>query len=300
MKFEGIMPAFITPLSSDNVTVNESAARKLVEHELSLGADGFYICGATGEGLVMQKEERKRLCEIVIDQVKGRKPVISHIAAMDLTTSIELARHAEKAGVDCVASIPPFYFKYDNKDIINYYKELDKAVNIPIMVYYHPAAKADMKAELIADIFKLEHVTAVKWSSNNYYEMLRLKDMTHGEMNVINGPDEMLICGLAAGADGGIGSTYNVMTAEYKKLYGYFRLGNIEEARRMQYKVNRVTSVITSYNTIPVIKLALQHLGFEVGDATYPMPKYSPEERKQIIKNLEEAGWPENFVTEAD
>ncbi|NLA84397.1 MAG: hypothetical protein GX854_07745, partial [Clostridiales bacterium] len=65
MKFEGIMPAFITPLSSDNVTVNESAARKLVEHELSLGADGFYICGATGEGLVMQKEERKRLCEIV-------------------------------------------------------------------------------------------------------------------------------------------------------------------------------------------------------------------------------------------
>jgi N-acetylneuraminate lyase len=296
MKFEGIIPAFISPLKRDNVSINEDAARKLINHELNLGADGFYICGATGEGLVMQKEERKKLCEIVLDEVKGRKPVISHIAAIDLTTSIELAKHAEQAGVDCVASVPPFYFQYSDKDIVNYYKELDKVVSIPIMIYYHPAANPNMKAELIAEIFKLEHVTAVKWSSINYFEMLRLKDMTNGDMNIINGPDETLICGLAAGADGGIGSTYNPMTAEYKKIFQYFKNGKPEKARQLQLKVNRVVSVITRYNTIPVIKLCMEHLGFEVGNATYPMPAYSIQEREQIINDLKEAGWPDNFM----
>ncbi len=295
MKFEGIMPAFVSPLNNDNITVNEDATRKLINHELNLGADGFYICGATGEGLVMQKEERKKLCEVVLDEVKGRKPVISHIAAIDLTTSIELAKHAERAGADCVASVPPFYFKYDDKDIVNYYRELDKEVNIPIMIYYHPAANPNMKAELIAEIFKLDHVTAVKWSSANYFEMLRLKDITNGEMNIINGPDETLISGLAAGADGGIGSTYNPMVAEYKKIYQYFKNDELDKARQLQFKVNRVVSVIIRYNTIPAIKLCLEHLGFEVGNATYPMPKFSERERKQIISDLREVGWPDNF-----
>jgi N-acetylneuraminate lyase len=297
MKFEGIMPAFITPLKEDNITVNEDAARKLVEFQLSLGADGFYICGATGEGLVLQKEERKKLCEMVIDQVKGRKPVISHIASIDLTTSIELAKHAEQAGADCIASVPPFYFNYSDKDIVNYYKELDKAVNIPIMVYYHPAANANMKAELIAEIFKLENVTSVKWSSGNYYELLRLKDMTNGEMNIINGPDETLICGLAAGADGGIGATYNAMTAEFKNLYLSFKNGDLEKARQIQRQVNKVIDVIIRYNTIPVIKYKLNSLGFDVGDATYPMPRFSDQVKEQLKKDLEAAGWPMNFDT---
>lgn len=297
MKFEGIMPAFVSPFNSDNITVNDNAARELIDFQLSLGADGFYICGATGEGLIMQKQERKKLCEIVIDQVKGRKPVISHIAAIDLTTSIELAKHAEKTGVDCIASVPPFYFKYSNKDIVNYYKELDKAVNIPIMVYYHPAANANMKAELIAEIFKLDHVTSVKWSSGNYYEMLRLKDMTNGEMNIINGPDETLICGLAAGADGGIGATYNPMTAEFKKLYQAFKKGDMEQARQMQRQVNKVIDVLIRHNTIPTIKFTLEMLGFEAGEATYPMVRFSEEEKQQIKKDLEVVGWPKNFNT---
>ncbi len=243
----------------------------------------------------MQKEERKKLCEIVIDQVNGRKPVITHIAAIDLKSSIELARHAEMAGSDAIASVPPFYFRYDNQDILNYYRELDKAVNIPIMIYYHPAANPDMKAELIARIFELDHITAVKWSSSNYFEMLKLKDMTNGDMNIINGPDETLICGLAAGADGGIGSTYNLMTAEYKKLYDCFRSGDMDKARQMQFKVNRVTNVLIRHNTIPAIKLVLESLGFEVGDATYPMLKFDENGKNQLMQELKEAGWPDNF-----
>lgn len=291
MKFKGIMPAFVTPLKQDN-SINEETIRKLLASQITMGADGFYVCGATGEGIILQKNERKKLCEIVIDEVKDRVPVINHIAAIDLTTTIELAQHAEKIGCDCIASIPPLYFNYSERDIYNYYKELDKAVRIPIMIYYHPATNVKMDAKLIAKIYELEHVTAVKWSSMNYFEMLQLKDMTNGEMNIINGPDETLICGLMAGADGGIGSTYNIMLPEYIKIYKYFQSGDIDKARQMQMTVNRIVSVFIKNNVIPTVKLALESQGFEVGNATYPITQFSSHEKERILIELKQAGWP--------
>jgi Dihydrodipicolinate synthase/N-acetylneuraminate lyase len=291
LKFEGIIPAFVSPLSEDN-TIKEAVTRKLLAYEIAMGADGFYICGATGEGLVMQPEERKKLCEIAVDEIKGKKPIITHIAAMDMKTTIDLAKHAENAGVDCIASVPPFYFVYDDNDIYNYYKELAASVHIPVMIYYHPAAKADMKAELIAQLFEIDNVTAVKWSSGNYFELLKLKQMTNGEMNIINGPDEMLVCGLAAGADGGIGSTYNVMLKEYKAIYHFFQNGQIEKARNMQMKVNRVVSEMIQHKVIPSVKYALELLGFDVGNATFPMKRFTIEEKKQLEAQLHALGWP--------
>jgi N-acetylneuraminate lyase len=79
------------------------------------------------------------------------------------------------------------------------------------MIYYSPAARFDISADFAAKMFEVDNITAIKWTSSDYYEMLRLKDLTHGEMNIINGPDEMLLMGLNAGADGGIGTTYNFM-----------------------------------------------------------------------------------------
>ena len=77
MKFEGIMPALITPLNADGKTVNEKSVRSLVEYHISEGADGFYVLGSTGEGLVLSEDARLNMLEIVVDQVKGRKPRIS-------------------------------------------------------------------------------------------------------------------------------------------------------------------------------------------------------------------------------
>ena len=87
-------------------------------------------------------------------------------------------------------------------------------------MYNHSAANGGMSADLVAKMFcEIDHITGVKWTVNNYYELMRLKDLTHGEMNVINGPDEMLICGLAAGADAGIGTTYIVMLPQFLEIY---------------------------------------------------------------------------------
>ncbi len=291
LKLEGIIPAFVTPLEKDRSTVDWDAAVRLARHEIDSGANGLYILGATGEGLALEVKERERLCEAVVEAVGHKKPVVCHVASLSFPEARELAVHAEKAGADAIASVPPFFFSYGEDDIYNYYKSLARAVNIPVVVYFHPSAAQCMRAKLIARIFEIDNVTGVKWSSSNYYEMIKLKDLTHGEMNIINGPDEMLVSGLAVGADAGIGSTYNVMLPEYLKLYSLFREGRTDEARSVQIAINRVIGLMIDYQVIPAVKHTLSLMGQPVGEATFPMRSYTDSEKAEIADKLAKIGW---------
>lgn len=290
VKYTGILPALVTPLCDDGKTVNTKVAEQLIEYQLAQGADGFYVLGGTGEGLVLCPEERERMCETAVRCVAGRKPVIVHIAAMNMNEAIALARHAEQTGADAIAAVPPCFFAYSEEDLYQYYKRLASAVTIPLIIYYHPGAQKKMSAALIARIFEIDNVTGVKWSSTDLYEMMRLKDMTQGEMNIINGPDELLCCGLMAGADAGIGSTYNVMLPRFLKIYDDVQNGRIGEARQTQLAVNRVIQVMIEHGVIPSVKFATELMGFPVGNATFPMQTYTPEERRLLEARLREAG----------
>ena len=282
------------PLENDSKTVNEQVTKDLIDLYINQGASGFYILGSTGEGIVMSREEREKMCEISVKQVNGRMPVICHIASVNFNEMIELAKHAERVGADAIAAIPPAILHYTADDIYNYYKKLAQNVSIPVIVYYFPGAQAAMSPELIAKICEIDNVTGVKWSANNYYAMMRLKDMTHGEVNIINGPDEMLLQGLAAGADAGIGATYNAMLPQYVKIYDYFKQGNMKDALETQIKVNRVINSMINYEVIPSVKYAVSLLGYDVGNAMYPMKRLTEQEEKLFETEIRSYGWPFN------
>ena len=289
MKFEGIMPALVTPLNEDQ-SVNVKVLKDLLEYQLAHGADGFYVGGATGEGINLKTEERMILAEESMATVNHRKPIIIQVAAYDFNDAIRLAKHAESIGADAISATPPLFFKYDENDIYNYYKALADAVHIPMMIYYNPAAGFNITANFAARMFEVDNITAIKWTSPNYYEMIRLKDLTHGEMNVINGPDEMLLMGLNAGADGGIGTTYNVQLENIKAIYENFKAGNIKAAQEAQILADRVIHAIIKHRTIPATKVVLEAMGFAVGNATFPMTRYTPEQKAEIVKGVIEAG----------
>ena len=292
LKITGILPALVTPFKEDNKTINEESARKLIDLHLSQGANGFYILGGTGEGLVMGREEREVMCEVAVKHVAGRVPVINHIASMNFREAIELAKHAESTGADAIAAVPPSFFYYTEDDIYNYYKKLAESVHIPLIIYYHPAAQKDMSAKLIARIFEIDNVTGVKWSSNNFFEMMKLKEITNGEMNIINGPDELLVSGLAAGADAGIGSTYNCLLPEFVKIYNYVKAGETDKALKVQMKVNDVIGLMIRSELIPSVKLAVKFMGIDVGEGTFPMKRFTAEEAAKYESDLKALGWP--------
>lgn len=290
MRFEGIMPALVSPLNEDE-TINTRVLQDLIKYLLQKGADGFYVGGATGEGIALKTEERMVLAETAVNAVNRLKPCIIHIAAANFSDAILLAKHAEKIGADAVSAIPPLFFQYDEDDVYNYYKRLAEAVGIPVMIYFNPAAGFHIDAQFAARMFCIDNITAIKWTSSNYYEMIKLKDLTHGEMNIINGPDEMLLMGLNAGADGGIGTTYNFMFDLIKEVYDNFKNDNKEAAQAAQLRVDRIISVLQEYKTIPFTKVILEEMGFPVGNAAFPMKRYTAQERQRIVSEMKNAGF---------
>ena len=289
IKFEGIMPALVTPLTADE-RINTEVLKKLINDMIDKGAEGFYIGGATGEGLKIRTEERMILAEESMNAISGRVPAIIQVASMNTNDALLLAKHAEKIGADAISATPPLFFQYDEDDVYNYYKALAEASSLPVMVYYNPAAGFNMNANFAARMFEIDNVTAIKWTSSNFFEMSRLKDITHGEMNIINGPDEMLLMGLNAGADGGIGTTYNFQLETIKGIYNAFKNGDVQKAQVLQIKANRVISVLLKYKIIPATKAVVEAMGYDVGNAAFPMKRYTNEQKAQIVAEFKAAG----------
>ncbi len=290
MKFEGIMPALVTPLNADE-TINKETLSKLIGFLLGQGADGFYLAGATGEGLNLRPEQRRVLVEECIRIVDRKKPCIVQVASTDFQVAVELARHAEACGAEAISATPPIFFSYDQDDVYNYYKELAGSVHIPMMIYNSPLAGFPIDAKFAARLFEIENVTAIKWTSPNYFQLMELKNITQGDMNVINGPDEMLLMGLSAGADGGIGTTYNFMLPLIRKIYGNFKNGNMKAAQEAQMKAAHIIEAMKPYALIPAVKAIMEQLGFAVGNATFPMKRLDNETVVSLMSDINKAGF---------
>ena len=294
--FTGIMPALVTPLNRDE-TINEDSARRLMRWHMDCGVDGFYVCGATGEGPVVAPEQRMRLAEIAVEETRARgSRAIIHVGAVDLATGKRLARHAGEIGADAISSVPPFFFGYGEKEIAQYYAALAEAAELPLIMYCSPLAGVNITCEMVDRFLDIPHAIGVKWTSFDYYTMHRIKALRGGDVNVLNGPDECLICGLSMGADGGIGSTYNIMPRVIRSVYDHFRAGDIAAAQQAQFKANRLIEIVLRFGVQPAIKEILGRLGYNCGYCVYPQKRLSDEERRELFAALEEIRYEQEYL----
>lgn len=137
MEFQGIIPALVTPMDNTR-KVSYSSLRRLVNHLIEQGVDGFYACGSTSECFLLEDDERKKILEAVTEEVNGRVPVVAHIGAIATDKAVDFARHAASCGVAAVSSVPPFYFKFSFEDIARYYQTISDAVDLPVILYNIP------------------------------------------------------------------------------------------------------------------------------------------------------------------
>jgi len=299
IKFTGIMPALVSPLDAQG-NIIKAGVREIMEYELNMGVDGFYVTGSTGEGPAMTEENCKDMVETAIDYARSRKTlsgnnvnIIVHVASADPYRAFRLAKHAEDAGADAIASLPcNFVEGHSFNELLDYYTRLANCVKLPFLVYSTPAlGNVDVKA-FIQELMKVDNVIGTKCTIRDYYHMGRLKQINNGDINVLNGPDETLVCGLTMGADGGIGSTYNVLGDRFVKLYNLFKAGKIAEATAEQVKIN---DIITAMLKFPchsnVLKTILKAKGLNAGQSVYPVKAMGDEQTKALLAELKKAGY---------
>lgn len=286
--FQGVMPALITPLTKEG-KLNKTVLKQLIEDLIAKGADGFYIGGATGEGLVLSANLHKELTRESIAIVNGRVPCIIHVARMIYSEMIELAQYAEQQGAAAISAIPPLFYKYGDDGIYDYYKGLCDSVNIPVVIYNNPNTGVTFSVDLLKRLFSIENLTSIKWTTYDFYSVMRLKSVCP-DASVINGPDEMVVPGLSAGCDACIGTTYNFQLPIFKKIYNAFHAGNLEEARALQIKVCNIVGILAKYDVIMGTKVVLSRQGYDVNYPIYPMQAMSREDEDKMMAELLAAG----------
>ena len=164
-----------------------------------------------------------------MDEVSARVPVIIQVGAIATKLSVELTKHASEAGADAITSVPPFYFKFSEEEIISYYKALAEASPLPMIIFNIPLAGLMGYGTLKKSAVN-EGVKGIKYTASTHFEITQLKTDIGKDFMVYSGADEMALSGLLAGADGIIGSTYNAIPDTFIKIYNLFMEGKLEEA----------------------------------------------------------------------
>ena len=237
-KYHGVIPAFYA-CYDDNGKVSVERTKKFARHLVNKGVKGLYVGGSSGECIYLEKEERMLTLEAVMEEVKGECTIIAHVACNNTEESAQLAAHAEKLGVDAIASIPPIYFRLPDYAIAQYWNDISAAApNTDFIIYNIPQlAGVALSVNLFKEMRRNPRVIGVKNSSMPVQDIQMWKD--EGAL-VFNGPDEQLISGLVMGAAGGIGGTYGAMPELYVKLYSLVKEGDLATALEIQNECCRI------------------------------------------------------------
>ena len=284
-EFCGVYVALLTPFDGKN-NIDEKKMRNHIDFLISKGINGLYICGSTGEGLLMNVNERKMVAEIVKDQVKEKVKIIAHIGGSTNTkNAIELASHAEKIKLDGISSIPPFYYYYSFEEIYNYYKELSKSTTLPLLIYYIPATTGVvLPNEQMAKLSTIQNIVGLKYTASDLYFLQDLLRKASRKWIAFSGYDEMFLPALTMGVVGCIGSTQNVLPEIFVQIYNNFTQGNIKKAMELQKRLTIAVNILHKYGDLVSRKTALQFRGLDGGYCRPPFKKeLFPEEKIKLL-----------------
>lgn len=242
-RLSGLVAATFTPLTPEgdiNLSVIKSYIDYLVEKQ---GVKAIFVNGTTGESMSLTVAERKALAKEWCEKAKGKMDqVIVHVGCMSLRDSQELARHAVQIGVDGIAVISPSFFKPSNAACL---KEFLRAValaapNMPFYYYHIPGLTGvNIPArDVLNGIDELiPSFRGIKFSGT---DLMDLAQCVRPHWSVVYGVDELLLAGLAMGANGAVGSTYNYVGSHMNKLISVFENGDLQQARTIQSKLQEL------------------------------------------------------------
>ena len=269
-KSKCIVAALVTPFTPTN-EIHREAVCELVEHSLRLGVGGFYVCGSTGEGFSLCTDERMRIVETVVRQTRGRADVIVNISHMDFREVARLSFHAAEAGADAVSILPPIYNAVTNDELLAYYRTVLSQSRLPLTLYNIPQlAHRSLDEATVRALAADSRFVGIKHSSEDTQVLARFKQVVDGRLIVWSGRDAYYLGCLAMGADGAIGSTFQLLGDIFVAITRAFRAGDLPRALSLQQRINEIHARLQVHGAIKSIKRCLSLLGIETGECRMP------------------------------
>lgn len=286
---EGVYSALFS-VYDEQLNVKKDTVEKMINYQLDNGVKGFYVGGATGECVVLPAKTRKQMLEASVEANNGRGQIIAHIGAGHFDETMDLLDHANNLDIDAVSSLPPSLMGYYSpSEIIEYYKTLAKKSKYPVYAYINPYVASVLSANLVGfakEMATIDNIAGLKISLSDYYSFGKVTASVGDKLNILNGPDECMICGLSVGADGAIGTTYNIAPKLSVEIYDKFKAGDMAGALQAQRKMNDIIGVVLGKN-IAGWKDVLRIMGYDMGYTIYPAKLQNQDELDLLKANLE-------------
>lgn len=271
--FTGAGVAIVTPFH-DNGEVNYEQFAKNIEHQIAGGTDAIIVCGTTGEASTLTHEEHLDVIRYCVKVVNGRIPVIAGTGSNCTETAVYLSQEAEKAGVDGLLIVTPYYNKATQKGLYEHYKIIADAVKVPILMYNIPGRTGGVNI-LPETVVKLctevENIVGVKDATGNISQVAKLMSLANGKVDLYSGNDDQIVPLLSLGGKGVISVLSNVAPRETHDICAKFFAGDVEGSREIQLKaIELIEALFCEVNPIPV-KKAMNLMGLEAGVLRRPL-----------------------------
>ncbi|MBR7163346.1 MAG: 4-hydroxy-tetrahydrodipicolinate synthase [Clostridia bacterium] len=283
--FTGSGVALVTPFNGNGVDFD--ALGKLIDFQIENKTDALIICGTTGEASTMPDSEHLSVIGFAVERVNGRIPVIAGTGSNDTAHGIELAKNAEKLGVDGLLLVTPYYNKASQKGLVLHYKAIANAVNIPIILYNVPS-RTGLKIDIASakELAKVENIVGFKEASGDMSYAVQLAAECP-ELAIYSGNDDLNVPIMSLGGKGCISVLANVMPKETHDMCAKYLEGDTEGALKLQLELlDLIKALFIEVNPIPA-KTALNLMGMNVGNLRLPlcdMTESNLATLKQVLK----------------
>lgn len=290
-KIRGIYTPNIVPLDHRG-EINEPELRRYVDWLIAKGVHGLYPNGSTGEFLRFTAEERRRIMEIILDQVAGRVPVLAGAAEANVKETIRACETYYDLGAQAVAIVAPFYYKLSPRAVYAYFKEIADNTPIDVTLYNIPLFASPIDVPTVERLAgECEKVVAIKDSSGDIPHMIRMIQAVRPhrpEFSFLTGWDAALMPMLLIGCDGGTNASSGIVPEVTRKLYELTIEEKLDEARQIQFDLVKLfDTMILSAEFPDGFRLGLRLRGFDTGAGRQPLTHDQQNELVKLSQNLQ-------------
>lgn len=286
LKITGVVVPNVVPFTAGG-DVDEKKLKQYTNWLIEKGVHCLFALGSFGGGPLMNVKERKRVCELIVEAVDGRIPIICHIATNTTSFSVELAKHAEKVGVDAIAALPPGYYNHTNENIKGFFQELLDSVDIPIYLYNNPGTRGyNIAPKLLVELVEMG-LSGIKDSSFDLiYLQKAMNAVGKKDFNWINGTAPLMFPSIMLGAEACVLGTGNAFPELAVELWNAIQAKDYKKAEKLQKKTVKLAEVMNLTTDLIGVQEMIKLRGFDFSG--YPRRPLMPCDKKISAKMKQE------------
>lgn len=287
--FEGALTALVTPFRSDRV--DEQALRALVAEQLAGGIDGLVPCGTTGESVNLSHAEFSRVVEIVVEEARGRVPVLAGVGTASTRHTLEFSELARKLKVDGLLVVNPYYNRPTQEGLFAHFTTIAKAIPLPIVLYNIPVrCGVDLSLATMERLAAIPTIVGIKEATGTVQRSSEIARRFGDRFTILSGDDMLTLPSMAVGGHGVISVASNVAPKEISQLVDLLRSGDIVAARRQHLRLYELFEAMFIEANPGPVKAALAMRGLMTSEIRLPMVAPTEASLASIRRVLTELG----------